>query len=281
MALAQWKADPTDDREFWKRIGGQIEEGPSSSKAIDQVRQSLSAESRSARQEVIIKDFSSLEVDVFHSSRLLEDGLRNAVGVSGQGKLDALRSILRSELNVLQIATVFSKTLALRRAFRWGGIVFLNEGFDPNLREEDLSDVVPWVVTSIDLNIAEILGDGVGSRRLGRLFVEAWRRWENTTEFEKFHLFGLILRTKPKDWSNVLEEIIESVEAAQWRQKAFVDLLMLDYKNGLNTVSNRSAIKDLVAFVEAKRSTNRKSPGSKRVKSIRRIMEDEGEFDPE
>lgn len=275
---ASWKVS-SDDEKFWEKISEGIDSGPASGSAIDEVKQSVLSETRSARQAVVIEEFSELEVEVFRAANALSDALRVAVGARGETKLEALRSILSSELLVLQIATVFSKRLALSRAFRWGGLLFVNESYDPELKSEDLPDVVGWVVSSIDINITEVVADRIGVKKLGPMFSAAIDRFEDITNFETLTLFALVLRTRPNGWEDVLRKIIQKLPPENWRQYSFVQVMLHDYKNDSLSHSDQESVKGLISFVEAKRSSNKDSPGKKSTSRMQRILEEKGRFD--
>ena len=279
---AEWKIDNADaELNYWDAIEGQIEEGMASSMAIDKVKESILAESRSSDQEVIIQDYAALEIDLFRSANALETALRVAVNLDGNLKLSCIRSILSTNLIVLQIGAQFSKQLAMSQVFEWGGIIFLNNSYRVDRDANEFGELVPWVITSLDLNIAEVICDKIGTRRLGPTFKGVLRKGEDLTEFEIYNLFALILRTKPRDWSADLQGVIERISYRKWRQKGFVDLLMNDFKHEPNTSEDRAKLMHLIAFVETKRSLNAAKPGAKTVGRMKRHLTDIGKFDLE
>ena len=280
VSLIEWGAGNGDqENDFWSDVKDQIEEGPSTPIAIDRVKESVLAESRSADQEVLIQDFSALEVDLFRSAYALSAALRVAVQLDGHLKMDAFRSILRSYLIILQVGTYFSKTMALSRVFRWGALLVINKSFDESKTPDDFDEIVPWVITSLDLSVAEKICEQIGTRRLGAAFKAILRTMTDASEFEMYILFALILRTKPRDWDLDLELIISNIDYRKWRQMHFLDLLMYDFKNEPNTIESKAKIKTLVALVRAKRSSHKKMPGMKSIKWMRDLLQKNGMFD--
>lgn len=281
LAYAEWKIDNGED-DYWTGIRKQIEEGPAPSQAIDKVKESLLSETRSADQEVVIQDFEELEFEIFRASNALQACLRVVVGLNGEQKISALRQIFTTYLIVLQVATAFSARLAQVPFMQWGAITFVNESYDRDeVVEYDINEIVPWVIASIDRAGANLVCEHIGSTRLGGLFKAFRSKAPDPSEHELYLIFCLILRTKPSDWADELEAIIEITPYRKFRMNQYVSRLLYEFKNEICTVADKEKIKRLCAFVEAKRATHKAHPSPKIVTKIKEQMEQDGSFKSE
>lgn len=279
LSNAKWIKNDNEKELLWDPIRKEMDEGPIDSKQIDNLKTSITSESRTTQQEIVWKDFSKVEHQLFAVSRMLSEALLNSDNIDGDLKKECLDLLFHESLVVLQVGTLFSPILERSRLFQWGGLLFVNEAFKEGdeLKEAD-SEVVTWVVTSLNHSVGNVLCDRLGSRKLGGLYASLSNNFSKLGGFEQFLLTCLIIRTKPVGWHQKIDQIIRSYDHTDFRLSSILRMLRQDFRTEINLPDNSELLKELISLVITKRSFNKNSPGNKAVSDIQRRIEKNGEF---
>jgi len=275
---AIWPVSRDHDDRLWLGITKQIEEGPVGAEQLDVIKSSPGSESRTADQTVRYEELHELEALLLRTRSFLAEALKASDDISGALKKRAVTGLFGVYLTIFQIAVILSPRIARNRSTIWGPIRFLNtdEPFEP-ASDEETARAVTQVITNAQIAIARICADLIGTKKLGEVF-KALCADEAKSGYHRVLEFACVLSSKPKQWDIALEAIIESTDKNAFFLFGILQLLMFNFKEDVNHVRDREAIKRLVALIYTKRSLGRNSPGAKPVSRMLKQLEQRNAF---
>lgn len=115
----------------------------------------------------------------------------------------------------------------------------------------------------------------LGSKKLGEIF-KAIRMDLPADSFLDLLCFAGIVSAKPDGWGEAIELQIERTGRRAWYLLLMRNLLLKEYKTGINRQAERDVLKRLIAFIYAKRTFNKVKPGAKLVNDVMRAIESDG-----
>lgn len=277
--------DPHDDLEWsnsqivedktWQDVTEHLASGPVEVAEIDKVKRSILAERRTEDQAVIIRDFSSMEKDISIHKDELSVAISNAVDVSGELKLRAVRLIFDAYMTMFRIGVVFSPVIASRKYFVWNGVGFANRLDYGDDEVDNLERQTAAVLSALPRAVLNRAVYEIGSRKLGEVYAKIADSGE-LAGFQKLLNFVLLLRSKPTNWERVADKIICSTDRKALYLRYMLSSSMRQFKEEVNTNHERGLLKRLVATIQAKRQLKRAAPNST---TIARVVEKLDEID--
>lgn len=271
---AKWVSSDEESEKFWAPIEKQIEQGPREAKDIDIIKSSLSSEVRTADQEVRFEKFEEVKERLFASTALLCEAVKNSDSIDGELKRRAVRLIFDTHFSVMQLGTIMAPAIAQHRIVRWGGLVFLNEMADA---DEEPHKKTIRILNSINDIISRRGADYIGTTKLGEVF-KSFNSSDGLSTFDKLINFYCIVASKPPGWVAYLRKSIEDTDKNSFYLHGMLRALMQNFRNDVNHQKDRTALKELIALVRAKREFGRNSPGSKVVSDMLQFLEKTDQF---
>jgi hypothetical protein len=268
---AEWRETKDEVEKLWEPVVEKLSAGPASDSEVDKLKRSIVAESRTADQNVVIREFSDYQRSVSFNQFMLAGAVRESQRLPGDLKLRAMNAIYRSFRIYLQIGFLFAPVIATRRFFVWNSIAFYNamnwEGYFEATDEQKAG----MVAGALPRAIASRAADELGSRRLGTVY-------ENLVDSEELSGFGhlmtftLLLRSKPEGWEGSARNLLDKVDRTAMYLRYMLGASLRQFNQEVNTNAERSAIKRTVAVIQAKRDVKKALPNSKAVgKALRKL----------
>jgi predicted phosphodiesterase len=273
LSKAEW-LDNNKDAAMWEAVSQQVEEGPVPATELDLIRTSFSGEARTLDQEVRYSELKELEYEVFYTASILGEVLKASHGVRGPIKKRAVIAFLRTDHIAMQIGTILAREIAKRDWFQWGGAIFIGFKRQPGENEDENSNAMA-IVATIPSSVVNKSSEDIGSGKLGEVFKAAISE-QDPESFLSLLLFGCLVRTKPPGWEDCVKQRIAAIGRRAFYLAGMVNILMREFKTGINTQKDRDALRRLIATVHAKRSHNKTMPGSKLVRSVLLEVEKSG-----
>lgn len=273
MSKAEWSSDERDDQ-MWQAVSKEVEEGPIPTSELDLIRTSFRAEARTVDQRVRYSELKELEHEVFRTGVILGQALKAAHGVRAAVKKRAIAAYLRMHQIGMQIGIIQAREIAKRDWFQWGGAIFIGWNRIPDKDDDETSSAMAIIVTLPGIVSSKAVED-FGSRKLGEAFKAALVE-QDPESFLSLVLFELLVHTKPSEWEVCADERIRAIEKKAFYLSEMLNILMKEYKTGVNTLHERECLKRLIATIYAKRSYNKNAPGAKLVRDMLRTIKTEG-----
>ena len=272
LLTAIWPSKDDEEETLWIPVQEAIKRGPADSKRIDELRSSMLAEARTANQQITYQKFTELEHALFAEAFMLADALKNADDVSRTLKIRAWDAILRMNLVVFQVGTMFAPYLAKRKRFNFGGISFVDfdraaEGMDVNSHEAFVS-----VIVSLSHSIATKTSQEYGANKLSGLF-RTTAEQPAVVGFVELVNFACLATSRGRDWSDSCTKIIHSTDKNAFYLQAMLRVLMELLEFEAMSGRDRDSMKKLVALIQAKRNYNKQAPGAKAVNKMNEFLE--------
>jgi hypothetical protein len=276
-ASLEWALTEGEEEKVWRPVAERLANGPASDAEVDKVKRSILAEQRTENQTVIVHEFNMKEASISFNQHVLNDALRESSDLEGSLKIRAVQAILDSYQTVMQIGFLFSPIIATRKYFVWNSIAFFNninfddrDDFDLNRKAGVIANAIPHAVT--DRAVAEM-----GSKKLGQVYKHMLRTLE-PSGFSEFVLFSLLIRSKPDNWEIDARNVINKIEKRALYLKYMLNEAMNQFRQDVNTNADRSALKRIVAAIQAKRKLNKKNPTSKTIAGVLKKLEEGSYF---
>jgi predicted phosphodiesterase len=274
LLAISWK-DSKNDEQLWRAVAKEVDEGPRQIEDIDVIKTSLTAEARTADQQVRYQNFARLEQDVFQMGNILSTALLNCDDVNGRLKLKALDGILGSHRVGFQVGSIFAPVLARSRVVRWGGIAFID--FDKVKQDEDEDRTVANVTIGLGRAVSKALAEQIGSHKLAGVF-SAREVSEKPFGILDLMTFTCILFAKGEGWADTLGAMIKRADKNAFYLAMMLSMLRVHLRDEVLQMKDRDALKWLMATVRAKRDYNKQAPGAKLVKTVFTAMEKKNAF---
>ncbi len=273
----EWTYSEEVEAAIWKDITESLEQGPDAIPEIDKLKRSIEAERKTELQSTIIMDFKEREKSVTLSRSVLMTAINNAVDVEGSLKVNAIQAIVEASKIVVRIGFIFSPLIAEQKRFTWNEMNFVNRiRYDPDI-EFDAQHRAGLVASVIPTSIVNQSTEVLGSKKLAEVFVYMSQNLL-LSGFEQYINFAMILRSKPKNWGDVAHAILSKTEKRSLFLRFMLDTSMRQYRQEVNTNSERLILMKIVAYIKAKRDLNKTDPGAKAVSTVLTRLREAGYF---
>jgi len=274
---AIWPDDDEEQQKLWNPVYASIEEGPRCAADIDELKSSIIAEARTDHQQVIYREFTDLENVLFVVGSTLSDALRNSDDALAELKLNALDTLLRTELVAFQVGTIFADKLSTQRFFVWGGALFVDFNKQSSIEATTEIEKIVHVVVALSRAVAVKIGAEIGTFKLANVF-RSRAGQVGKVGFLDVLLFSCILESKGVGWADTLNSIIVKTGRNAFYLRIMLNLLMRNIATGMERGRDMEAAKRLVALIHSKRGHNKQAPGEKLVSKMLGELENKGIF---
>lgn len=276
LSGASWPSHK--DEEFWKNIASEVESGRNDLIEIDKNKTQPLSEFKSLNQKPRISELREVERIINTVSTLLSDSIKNSDNISGKLKLEAIENIYLSWLICFQIGTVLSPFLARFGYVQWGGVAFIGFNKIGFGDDDDLEKTYQLMVPQLSRAISNATAKSIGISKLSAVFSEREKR-TTTLGYVDVLNFCCVLNAKGSNWATTLKSMIERADKNSYFLFIMLDALVDNFKNEINLSKNRDELKNLIAFVRAKRIFNKNSPGARGIKKVLKKLEERQAFD--
>lgn len=264
-------------------VSDRLESGPASTEELDELKTSITAEQRTKDQKVSILRFIASEMNVVRVGYSLQKGLESAKSASAASKKAAAEGLLNGHRLAYEVATVFAPLIADKKYVSWNGFTYINLLQGPKKADQaepdDPSSGTAMVVMALPTSMSNNLCDSIGSKKMGRVFTELASKDSETNEkIRLLFLFALLIRSKPKDWTNSCTKIISKFKKDDFYLRNMIDVAFHQYKSEINTASERAQIKLIIAAIRLKRERNVDNPTKNVLVSVVAKLEEAGHF---
>lgn len=259
-----WVQDDQEEKNVWTAVSDKLSSGPANGDEIDELKKSIYAEKRTEDQTVTIKKFSDIENSVAYNQQSLISAIRNSSDISGPLKVRAMSALYESYVISYQIPLIFAPIIAEKKYFVWNDVLYINLLVYNEDDKQDLKRRVWKIVNAIPDAVKNRATEQLGTKKLSEVF-RYFATNGNLSGFKKFLNFSLILRSKPKGWEKLAEEIIISTEKTSLYLKYMLTTSLKQYTDEINTNSERNSLKRLVAIIRTKRDFNMSNPTSRSI----------------
>jgi hypothetical protein len=144
--------------------------------------------------------------------------------------------------------------------------------------EEDYAKEAGQIVANGSIIIARSAAEQIATKKLGEVF-KAISNSDDLSEYERVLNFACIVLSKPRKWADVSQDILEKTDKGEFQLFHMLRILMKNYREDVNQISDREALKHLVALVRTKRSLGKNVPGAKPVAAMLRKLEELEQFE--
>lgn len=276
MSKAEWQEEGKD-KLVWEAVSQAVEEGPVPASELDLIRTSLRGEARTVDQQVRYTELMELKFEVFYKAAVLGQALKASHGVRGSVKKRAVVAFLRTDQIGMQIGTIQAREIAKHDWFQWGGAVFIGFNRQPEENEDELSTALT-IVAALPGSVATRAAEEFGSRKLGEAF-KATISDQDPESFLSLLLFACLIKTKPVEWEECARSRIQAIGRRSFYLSRMLNILLKDFKTGINTQRERESLKTLVGTIFAKRGFSKANPGAKLIREGTLQAERNGLFD--
>ncbi|MCJ9673495.1 MULTISPECIES: SIR2 family protein [unclassified Neorhizobium] len=266
-----WLSSKEEEARIWQPVAEALDQGPAKVEEIDKVKRSYQAEKRSESQLIIIQNFEQIERSITQNTRFLVGAVANANELQGTIKLRSLRALIESTSVVFRIGVIFSSFIASSKYFVWNDIVFTNMLKYSEEEKVDSMRATQVVLQALPPSIASKTVERLGSKKLGEAYKVLAK--EDPSGFQEYLLFSLIIRSKPSGWDDVARKLVGAAD----RQSVYLFYMTMaaldEFKNEINTSSEKGSLKHIIATIRAKRDNNKDKPSSQSVLETLKFLE--------
>jgi hypothetical protein len=267
MASVIWPRRATDDGDIWEPIAKQLSAAPLTAAEEDNLKRSVLGEQATKQQEIFLNEYEAQEERLGGYVDALIEVLRNSEPLDGSEKKRAMAAIIAVYFVVYRAGLSLAKNIAVNRFSFWNGALFIN---DYTASPDDL-DAVRRRTISVMASMARVATrraiEVIGTKRLGQVFV-ALSKDRFSPGFHALFLFQGLIRTKPKGWIEATESIVRSTNRNNIYMIDFLRAVIQEFREQVNTVSERAALKRIVAIVRARRDLGHESPGERVIAAV-------------
>jgi len=279
LSQLPWKMEGDDSR-IWKPVKKELEKGAKPTKEIDESKNNLFSERKSADQKISFSKLTELQFALFSRGKMLGDALRNSDNLSGETKLEALKNILKSHYVSYQIGSSLSPILCKYDLVGWGGLGFI--GFklvDEFEDEEHAITCAIQTIVELGIGVVNVAFHDLGTRKLAPMFHRLVDEVQ-VVEFSELLLFGCILYAKGSSWELALTSLIEKTDKRSYLLYLMLRMLISHQKNEILLGSDIEKVHRLVAYIQAKRAYKKNIIRKKVVDKAAEILADPNSKNP-
>ncbi|RYF50356.1 MAG: hypothetical protein EOO38_05845 [Cytophagaceae bacterium] len=274
----EWVDQVDEQQQLWRPISEKLASGPAPDSEVDKLKRSIIAESRTSDQNVVIREFSGFQRSVSYLQTELTAALRESQKLDGHLKSRAMSALYKAYQIAVQIGFLFAPIIATRRFFVWSNVAFYNQMDWPGYAEADLDDKAGMVAGSIPRALVIRASDEMGSRKLGAL-ISHMAQDVSGGDFASYLTFALVLRSKPEGWDRIARQILDSTDRTSLYLRYMLSFALRQFNQEVNTSAERTALKRIVANIQAKRELLRANPNTKAIDKVLRRLEVQNYFE--
>ncbi|KTR83849.1 hypothetical protein NS277_07885 [Novosphingobium barchaimii] len=260
----QWLEAADEQKSLWQPITSRLASGPAEDSEVDRLKRSIVAESKTADQSVVIREFSEYQRSVTFLQSEVIAALRESQKLDRDLKARAMRAVYASYKIVMQIGFLFAPIIATRRFFAWNNVAFYNQMNWPNYEDSSEDDKIAMIASAVPRVVVNKAADDLGSRKLASLY-DHMSQETNSSDFDAYLSFALVLRTKPEGWQKTAREILDRTDRQALYLRYMLSSAMRQFNQEVNTSGERTALKRVVATVQAKRMLKKANPNTKTI----------------
>lgn len=280
-AGVKWERQ-NDEEQKWESLISKLDEGPASTTELDQLKTSIISERRTADQKVSIIEFIASETNVSVTGRQLRVALESAKNATGYAKKAAAKVVVENYKLAYQVASVFAPLIAERKFVSWNGFAYVNlieSDKTESLGEDERRDqMISKVISSLPTSMAINAADGFGIRKLGPVFL-ALLGEKYCDPIDQLIVFMLVIRSKPANWLEAAIKFVSTLESGDIYFGHMLSVAHWQFRNEVNTNSERSDLKKLIAAMKLKRQANIKNPSNTAISKALGKLDSSGYWD--
>jgi len=271
-APIKWAPAADEQEKLWEPVAKRLSEGRASDTEVDKVKRSILAEQKTADQLVIIREFTAIERSAsFNQSKLIV-ALRESRGLDAELKLRAMSAIFSAYRVVMQIGFLFSPIIASRKYFVWNNVAFVNNLVYNDDEAANSEKQTMMVAGAIPQAVADRAATEIGSRRLGDIFKHLASEGR-VEDFDALINLAALVHAKPTNWEEATRNILVSKDRNALYLRYYLQTLMHQFRNEVNSNQDRLALKRLVTVIQAKRSLKKETPTPKMLKNVAQYLD--------
>lgn len=267
-----WLDHADEHKNLWQPVGEKLAAGPAEDSEVDKLKRSIVAESRTADQNVVIREFSDYQKSITFLQGELIAALRESQKLNRDLKARSMRAIYKCYQIGMQIGFLFAPIIATRRFFVWNDLAFYNQMNWSNYGDASKDDQIGMIAGAIPRAVVNKAADELGSRKLGALFEYVARGVEGSN-FETYLTFSLILRSKPEGWQETIRTILNKTDRSSLYLRYMLNASLRQFNQEVNTSGERTGLKRVVANIQAKRLIKKANPNTKAIDQTLRRLE--------
>jgi hypothetical protein len=275
----EWALTENEEERVWRPVAERLASGPASGSEVDKVKRSILAEQRTADQSIIVREFTKIERSVSYNQVMLSNAIRESTTLDGALKVRSALAIFAAYKLVMQIGFFFSPIISTRHFFVWNNVAFVNNLMSSFDEEKSAGERAAMVAMAIPPAVIERAVAEVGSKKLG----EVYKFIKTNCDLEGFELlliYSLVIRSKPEGWEAVASDLVEKLDRRALYLRYFLWETMKQFREDVNSGYDRSALKRLVATIQAKRRLKKDRPTSRAIAGVLQTLEGKRYFDP-
>ncbi|MCW1985157.1 UNVERIFIED_ORG: hypothetical protein M2348_000889 [Sphingomonas sp. R1F5B] len=273
-----WELAEDEEERVWRPVADRLANGPASDSEVDKVKRSIMAEQRTDNQAVIVREFTKIERSISYNQDILISAIRESSTLDGSLKVRSTKAIFLAYKIVMQIGFLFSPIIATRAFFSWNNVTFVNNILEHLNEEKSAEEKAAIVAMTIPPAVTDRAVVEMGSRKLGEVY--KFMQYNGKPKgFDLLLLYSLIIRSKPEKWEAVARDIIETIERRSLYLRYLLSETMKQFREDVNSGYDRSALKRLVATIQAKRGLNKDRPTSRAIAGVLQTLEKKKYFD--
>jgi hypothetical protein len=260
----EWTLSAEEEEKTWNSVTARLAAGPAQTGEVDRLKRSFLAEKRTEDQAVVIQNFTELEQSISHIQMVLTAAIANAVDIDGRLKTRAMKAIIGAYFVAFQVAFIFAPIIASRKYFVWNGIAFVNRlSYDAD-ELDDLDRQTAKVLGVLPRSLADHAAREMGLKKLGQVHAYLATKGE-LTGFARLINFAMVLRSKPNDWTQIVEKVVGDCEYNALYLRYMLSVALSQFHQDVNTNHERGQLKRVVAMIKSKRQLKKAVPSSKIV----------------
>jgi hypothetical protein len=200
------------------------------------------------------------------------DALNSSDSLDGNTKKRAVRAASNACHLFYAVGLLHSAVIARHRVFFWNGLAFINH-IDFSRHEHDTALKQTALIASLIPNaVAAGVAMEMGSKKLGEVY-RALATTEEADGFKKFLLLVLLIRSKPRNWLAVAQNLIANTDRKSMYMRFMLSAALRQFHEEINTVNEREGLKTLVATIRARRDLKKNNVGARIVSRVQRRLE--------
>jgi hypothetical protein len=215
----------------------------------------------------------------------LATGLESSKHASASSKKAAVSAVIQSNTLAYEVATVFVPLIAEKKYVSWNGFTYINliedkaEGNNPLDIAANKERMQNMVAFSLPVSMGQNISDMFGTRKLGQVFLALIGAPSDLSPLKKFILYCLLIRSKPSGWLDKAKSHLIKIDRRDLYLRHMLTITLRQFRNEINTESERIGLKELVVAIRLRRDANVKSPSATAIKKAIDKLDQHGFWD--
>jgi hypothetical protein len=241
---AKWEIT-SEEENVWKKIADRVEEAPTGTAELDELKTSLTAERRTEDQKVSIIKFIVSETSVSVAASRLRTAIENAKSARADIKKAAVDAVINSYILTYELATILSPLIAEKKYVSWNGFTYVNLIEDEKVdADQNQNRMLMRVVSALPTSISQNAAEALGSRKLGQVFL-AINNGNDQSSFRRLVILSLLLRSKPTGWLEIAKKMIKEMKKDEIYLRHFLSNTLEQLKTEINTSAETAQLKGI------------------------------------